>query len=143
VDDANKNMEKIAPKLTGEQCPKCGSDMVYRTSRYGTFEACSNFPECKYIKPDDKKKEEPKKTGVTCTKCGVGEIVERTAKSGRNKGKTFYACDNFPKCKNMLFGEPTGEKCPKCGHLLIEDQKGQIICQETKQCGYKKDEIAN
>ena len=79
VDDANKNMEKIAPKLTGEQCPKCGSDMVYRTSRYGTFEACSNFPECKYIKPDDKKKEEPKKTGVTCTKCGVGEIVERTA----------------------------------------------------------------
>lgn len=143
VDDANKNMEKIAPKLTGEQCPKCGSDMVYRTSRYGTFEACSNFPECKYIKPDDKKKEEPKKTGVTCTKCGVGEIVERTAKSGRNKGKTFYACDNFPKCKNMLFGKPTGEKCPKCGHLLIEDQKGQIICQETKQCGYKKDENTN
>ncbi|MGS0973255.1 MAG: type I DNA topoisomerase [Candidatus Izemoplasmataceae bacterium] len=143
VAEANINMEKIAPKLTGEQCPKCGSDMVVRSSRYGTFEACSNFPECKYIKPDDKKKEEPTKTGVTCTKCGVGEIVERTAKSGRNKGKTFYACDNFPKCKNMLFGKPTGEKCPKCGHLLIEDQKGQIICQETKQCGYKKDEKTN
>lgn len=143
VDDANKNMEKIAPKLTGEQCPKCGSDMVFRTSRYGTFEACSNFPECKYIKPDDKKKEEPKKTGVTCTKCGKGEIVERTAKSGRNKGKTFYACDNFPKCKNMLFGKPTGEKCPECGHLLIEDQKGEIICQETKKCGYVKGQKTN
>jgi len=143
VDDANVNMEKIAPKLTGEKCPKCDSDMVYRTSRYGTFEACSNFPECKYIKPNDKKKEEPEKTGVTCTKCGVGEIVERTAKSGRNKGKTFYACDNFPKCKNMLFGKPTGEKCPECGNLLIEDQKGHIICQETKKCGYKKEVKTN
>ena len=55
-----------------------------------------------------------------------------------DKGKTFYACDNFPSCKNMLFGKPTGEICPKCGSLLIDDNKGGVICQETKKCGYKQ-----
>lgn len=138
VDNANKNMDKVQAKFTGEDCPKCGSPMVFRTSRYGTFEACSNFPTCKYIKTKEFEKPVVVSTGVKCTKCGKGEIVERVAKSGRNKGKTFYACNNFPSCKNMLFGKPTGEICPKCGSLLIDDNKGGVICQETKKCGYKK-----
>ena len=50
VENANKHMEKIAPKFTGEDCPNCGKPMVFRQSRYGTFEACGNFPTCKYIK---------------------------------------------------------------------------------------------
>jgi DNA topoisomerase-1 len=138
VDNANKNMDKIQPKFTGEDCPKCGSPMVFRTSRYGSFEACSNYPTCKHIKVKEFEKPKVISTGVKCTKCGKGEIVERLAKSGRNKGKTFYACDNFPSCKNMLFGKPTGEQCPKCGSLLIDDNKGGVICQETKKCGYKQ-----
>lgn len=138
VDNANKNMDKVKAKFTGEDCPKCGSPMVFRTSRYGTFEACSNFPTCKYIKTKEFEKPKLVSTGVKCPKCGKGEIVERIAKSGRNKGKTFYACDNFPTCKNMLFGKPTGELCPKCGSLLIDDNKGGVICQETKKCGYRK-----
>ena len=138
VDNANKNMDKVQPKFTGEECPKCGSPMVFRTSRYGTFEACSNFPTCKHIKAKEFEKPKVVSTGVKCTKCGKGEIVERLAKSGRNKGKIFYACDNFPSCKNMLFGKPTGEQCPKCGSLLIDDNKGGVICQETKKCGYKE-----
>jgi DNA topoisomerase-1 len=138
VDNANKNMEKLAPKFTGEDCPKCGSKMVFRTSRYGTFEACSNYPKCKYIKQKETVKKEVVSTGIPCPKCGEGEIVERTAKSGRNKGKTFYACNNFPKCKNMIFGKPTGENCPKCGQLLMQDKDGNIACQDTKNCGYKE-----
>lgn len=137
VDKANENMEKVAPKFTGEQCPKCGSDMVHRNSRYGTFEACSNYPTCKHIKQKEVVKKEVITTGVKCSKCGEGEIVERTAKSGKNKGKLFYACDNFPKCKNMLFYKPTGDTCPKCGQLLMFDSKGQTICQDTKNCGYQ------
>jgi DNA topoisomerase-1 len=138
VENANKNMEKIAPKFTGEDCPQCGSPMVFRTSRYGTFEACSNYPECKYIKQNETEKKEPVSTGITCPKCGTGQIVERQANRGRNKGKTFYACDNFPKCKNMIFGKPTGEICPSCGQLLMENKDGQIVCQDTKNCGYEK-----
>ena len=139
VERANKNMDKIAPKFTGEDCPKCGSPMVFRTSKYGTFEACSDYPNCKYIKTKEYEKPVVVSTGVKCPKCGIGEIVERTAKNGRNKGKKFYACNNFPACKNMLFGLPTGELCPDCGSLLISDNKGGIICQETKKCGYRKE----
>ena len=139
VENANKNMDKVQAKFTGEECPKCGSPMVFRTSRYGTFEACSNFPTCKHIKAKEFEEPVVVSTGVKCTKCGKGEIVERLAKSGRNKGKTFYACDNFPSCKNMLFGKPTGEICPDCGSLLITDNNENVICQSTKECGYKKE----
>lgn len=135
VEKANENMEKIAPKYTGETCPKCGRPMVYRESRYGTFEACSGYPDCKYIKPDENKKE-PEKTGITCPKCKKGEIVERTAKRGRNKGNTFYACDNFPKCKNVLRGKPTGEKCKDCDDLMVELEDGSVVCND-KDCGGK------
>ncbi|MCF7925273.1 MAG: type I DNA topoisomerase, partial [Candidatus Izimaplasma sp.] len=139
VENANKNMEKIAPKFTGETCPKCGHKMVYRQSKYGSFEACSNFPECKYIKQNkEQEKVEPESTGITCTKCQTGTIVKRVAKSGRNKGNTFYACDNFPKCRNILQYEPTGETCPECGKLLMKDDEDIIMCQDQKQCGYKQ-----
>lgn len=138
VEEANKNMEKIAPKFTGEDCPECGNPMVFRNSRYGTFEACSNYPNCKHIKTNDVERVAPVSTGVKCPKCGKGEIVERTAKKGKNNGKKFYACDNFPRCKNMLFGKPTGEICPECGGLLITDGNENVICQHTKECGYQK-----
>ena len=139
VENANVNMEKLAPKFTGEQCPKCGNDMVFRNSRYGTFEACGDYPNCKHIKQKDVVKKEVVSTGVTCTKCGTGEIVERQAKNGKNKGKIFYACNNFPKCKNMIFGKPTGDKCPKCGLLLMEDKDGDVVCQDAKNCGFKEE----
>lgn len=139
VENANKNMKKIAPKFTGEDCPECGHKMVYRQSRYGTFEACSNYPTCKYIKNNKKEKKEVVSTGITCPKCGTGEIVERTAKRGRNAGKVFYACNNFPKCRNTLFGKPTGGHCPSCGGLMMETDKGEIICSNTKECGYKEE----
>ncbi len=139
VENANKHMEKIAPKFTGETCPKCGHKMVYRQSKYGTFEACSNFPECKYIKQNkEEEKVEPESTGVTCAKCQTGTIVKRVAKSGRNKGNTFYACDNFPKCRNILQYKPTGDTCPECGKLLMKDDDGVVMCQDQKQCGYKE-----
>ena len=44
------NMEKKAPVMTGEFCPKCSSPLVVKRSKYGEFIACSNYPECKYIK---------------------------------------------------------------------------------------------
>ncbi len=132
VEKANKEMEKEPPKLTGEKCPECGRDMVYRQSRYGTFEACSGFPKCKYIKPDENKREEPEKTGITCPKCGKGEIVQRIARKGKNRGKSFYACDNFPRCKNILRGKPTGERCDNCDDLMVETEEGSIECNDKK-----------
>ena len=119
VDKAFHEMEKKAPESTGEVCPECGGDLVMRSGKFGDFVACGNYPTCKYIKKDKKEVVEI----CDCPKCGKGKIVER--KTG--KGKTFYGCNNFPKCKYALWDKPTGEKCSKCGELLVT-KNDNVIC---------------
>lgn len=138
VDKASKEMKKKEAQLTGENCPKCGSPMVIRESRYGTFEACSGYPECKYIKPNGEEKAEPVKTGITCPVCKKGEIVERVAKKGRNRGNVFYACNNFPKCKTILKGKPTGDYCEHCDQPMVELDGGKIVCNDAEACDASK-----
>ncbi len=127
VENAFDKMEKKQDEQTGEVCPNCGRPMVIKNGRYGKFEACSGYPECKYIKP----KEKPPVVEVCdCPKCG-GKIVERKTK----KGKIFYGCGNFPKCKVAVWDKPTGELCPECHSLLVEDKDKNIKCSA---CDYKK-----
>ena len=125
VEKAFDNMEKKAPEETGESCPECGNPLVIRKGRYGEFIACSNYPECKYIKKEEKQIVEV----CDCPNCD-GKIVEKTTR----KGKIFYGCNNYPKCKTALWDKPTGEKCPKCGELLTE-KKDTIKCSN---CEYEK-----
>lgn len=126
VKDAFDNMEKKEPEKTGEMCPECGKELVERNGRYGKFVACSNYPECKYIKKEEKKVVEI----CDCIKCG-NKIVERKTK----KGKIFYGCSNFPKCKEAYWDKPTGEKCPECNSMLVtKDDK--IKCSS---CDYIKE----
>lgn len=134
VEKANKEMLKKAAKLTGEKCPLCGSPMVERESRYGIFEACSGYPECKYIKPKDETREVPADTGIVCPSCKKGTFVERMAKKGRNRGNVFYACNNFPKCKNILRGKPTGDNCPNCDHPMVTLNDGSVVCNDPEAC---------
>ena len=125
VKNAFSDMEKKAPEETGENCPECGNPLVIRKGKYGSFTACSNYPECKYIK-----KEEVQVVEVCdCPNCS-GKIVERKSK----KGKLFYGCNQYPKCKTAYWDKPTGEKCPECGEMLV-DAKGGIKCSK---CDYKK-----
>ena len=118
VNTAFKNMEKATPEETGEACPDCGSPLVYRKGKFGQFTACSNYPECKYIKKEEKKIVEI----CDCPECG-GRIIEKKTK----KGKIFYGCNNYPKCKYALWDKPTGDKCSKCNGLLVEKKKN-IYC---------------
>jgi DNA topoisomerase-1 len=113
-----------------EVCEKCGKPMIVRFGRFGKFLACSGFPECKNTKNLEKK---VNGTGVTCPECGEGEIVERRTR----KGRIFYSCNRFPKCKFALWNKPTGEKCPKCGSLLVAAGKSKIKCS-TKECDYSR-----
>jgi DNA topoisomerase-1 len=41
---------KPATESTGETCEKCGSPMILKTGRFGTFLACSAYPKCKSTK---------------------------------------------------------------------------------------------
>ena len=126
VKDAFSDMEKKQPEQTGETCPECGSPLVIRKGRYGEFTACSNYPTCKYIKKEEKEV-------VTICKCSDcdGDIIEKTSR----KGKVFYGCNHYPKCKNAFWDKPTGEKCPECGKLLVETKDGTIKCSN---CEFEK-----
>lgn len=124
VKKAFDEMEKKEAEETGEECPECGSPLVVRNGKYGPFVACSNYPECKYIKP----KEESEI--CVCPKCGEGKIVEKRSK----RGKIFYGCNNYPKCKTAYWDKPIGEACPKCGEMLVEKNK-KIKCSS---CDYER-----
>lgn len=122
VQTAFTNMEKKAPKETGESCPNCGNPLVIRKGRYGEFTACSNYPECKYIKTEAREVVEV----IDCPNCD-GKIIEKKSR----KGKIFYGCNNYPSCKTAYWDLPTGEKCPECGEMLTE-KKGIIKCSSCK-----------
>ena len=132
IENAQKNMEKIEAEETGETCPKCGSPMVYRQGKYGKFEACSNFPKCKYIKPNDKTQDKPYDTGVKCPKCKKGTLVLRTAKKGKNKGNQFLGCSNFPKCKYISPLEVVDKKCDDCDNIMVKNESGEVFCLDEK-----------
>lgn len=124
VKKAFDEMEKKEAEETGEECPECGSPLVVRNGKYGPFVACSNYPECKYIKP------KVESEICACPKCGEGKIVEKRSK----RGKIFYGCNNYPKCKTAYWDKPIGEACPKCGEMLVEKNK-KIKCSS---CDYER-----
>ena len=126
VKDAFTDMEKKAPEEVGEDCPLCGSPLVKRKGRYGEFVACSNYPECKYIK----KEEVIQKEVCDCPNCD-GKIIERKSR----KGKLFYGCANYPKCKTAYWDMPIGKKCPECGEMLVTKNE-KIKCSS---CDYKEE----
>ena len=97
VDHAYQNMEKKELEKTGEKCPDCGSELVYRQGRFGKFISCISYPECKYtakiVKED---KEAPEPTGKMCPDCGH-ELLKRKSRYGNY----FLGCSNFPKCRHI------------------------------------------
>lgn len=125
LEEAFEKLEKKEPTKVGEDCPNCGHPLVIRRGRYGEFVACSNFPECKYIKAEENKITEI----CDCPNCD-GKIVEKKTK----KGKLFYGCNNYPKCKTAYWDLPIGEKCPSCGGMLTK-KKDTIKCSS---CDYSK-----
>jgi len=107
---------------TDEVCENCGSKMLKRKGRYGEFLACSNYPECKNTKPI------LKTIDVNCPLCG-GKIAVKFSKAGRR----FFGCTNYPDCKYMSWLEPTNQKCPDCGELMVvKDNKPTCINKNCK-----------
>ena len=116
-------------QVTGEKCEKCESPMVLKSGKFGRFLACSKYPDCKSTKPLS--------TGIKCPEDN-GEIVERRTK----KGKIFYSCGNYPKCKFATWYKPVNKTCPGCrAHMLIErrTKKGDYIACLNKECQYKEE----
>jgi DNA topoisomerase-1 len=125
-------VEQLQP--IDEACPECKKPLMWRRGRFGPFIACSDYPNCKYIK-----KKEAKEIGLACPECGQGQVVERKGRWGRS----FYGCKRYPECKFTAYHRPIGEPCPDCGRpYLLEKQtkkEGKVIFCGNEACHYKRE----
>ena len=116
-DEVKEVMYKEPLKPTGEKCPLCGGDLVYKTGKHGEFIGCSNYPSCKYVKKEEK--EQPKETGRLCPNCGSPLLIRKN-----KRGQEFIGCSNYPSCRYVESinqpEEPSEEKfCPECGAKMV------------------------
>ncbi len=114
VQAKTKSRQKPADKTY--PCPgaECGGRLRRIKGKKGYFWGCTNYGEgCRETRPDKRGKpaesesssatrrtSQPKvSAGQTCPECKKGKIQQRTLKNGKNAGKPFYGCSNFPKCR--------------------------------------------
>lgn len=117
-------------------CPLCGGQLAVKNGRFGMFIGCTQFPDCRYV-ADMAEQED---TGVPCPSCNEGELFQRS----NRYGKTFYACDAYPKCKYAVNFKPVYQSCPECNwQILIEKNtaKGLTYQCPQKSCRYKSPPI--
>ena len=127
LDTQNNESGQTADKPAGdEKCPECGQPLAQRTGPYGPFLACTAFPQCKYIKKDEKA------IDATCPDCG-GRILTRRSR----RGKVFYSCEKYPACGFSSWDLPTPEKCPGCGGMLfMKGGKNPMLVCRSEGCGW-------
>jgi DNA topoisomerase-1 len=129
------NMVKKEIVVLEEKCPECDANLVQRRGRFGLFTACSTYPTCKYIK-----KKVSVDTGIACPNVAVcgGTILKRETK----RGKFFYGCGKFPKCRFATWDEPLSRPCPKCGQpfILLRSNKkeGTFLHCQAETCDWKE-----
>jgi DNA topoisomerase-1 len=118
--------------IADRKCPTCQGDLLVKQGPYGKFIGCSNYPDCRFLEPLEK----PKDSGVTCPECHKGTILQRKSK----RGKIFFSCSRYPKCKYALWNEPVAEPCPKCHWPILTvkttKRKGREKLCPQPDCGY-------
>lgn len=120
ADDTKQNETQKAEE-TNEICDKCGAKMVVKMGRYGKFLACSNYPDCKNIKPITVE------TPGICPKCS-SKIIQLKSK----RGYKYFACEKGKECGFMTWDTPLADKCEKCGNTLYKRRGGKIVCNNEK-----------
>ncbi|SDB90058.1 DNA topoisomerase-1 [Shouchella lonarensis] len=119
---------EIKDEPAGEDCEKCGQEMVFKMGRYGKFMACPNFPECRHTKAI------VKEIGVKCPTCHEGNVVERKSK----KRRIFYGCDRYPDCDFVSWDKPIARPCPKCQKVLVEKKTKKGVSVHCTSCDYEE-----
>ena len=154
-----KQKEEVLDQEVGIICPSCLKGHIIQKAKNGKFfYACDNYPRCKTsfsYKPvlefcekcGSVMLESPKglicsnrncgtvenlDESIKCPICKTGHLIKKTATKGKNKGKLFWACDNYPKCKTTFSDEPVNEICGICGSQMVK--KGERISCTNNQC---------
>ncbi len=152
--EATVNMENIKRQEipTDEVCEKCGKPMVIKWGQFGSFMACTGYPECsntKEIKADEDEEagEKTEEEAIDpCESCGKPMVLKR------GRFGQFLACTGYPDCKTTRKigpGEnkpkvpdiPTDEPCPECKSNLVikEGRFGPFTaCSSYPKCRYIK-----
>jgi DNA topoisomerase-1 len=47
---------------------------------------------------------------MKCPDCREGDVLERRSRRGR----VFYGCSRYPKCKFAVWNKPVSQLCPRC-----------------------------
>jgi len=154
---AEKHMENVKrmEKPTDEKCERCGSPLVIKWGKHGSFYACSaydkNDPEsCTFTKenpidlPDlDSADVQETTQEEYCENCGRPMVLKR------GRFGQFMACTGYPDCKTTRRLDqgkkvpdiPLDEKCPQCGRnlLLRHGRYGEFIsCSGYPECKWVK-----
>lgn len=111
-------------------CPECEGDLAVKSGKFGMFIGCMNYPECHFIvKETDDEDYEP----VQCPVCKKGELHQKSGK----KGKTFYACDQYPKCDYLINERPVAKPCPSCHFEFLIESGDKLKCGNS-ECDYSE-----
>ena len=154
---AQKHMENIKrmEKPTEEKCERCGSPLVLKWGKHGSFFACSAYSKddpnsCTFTKenpvnlPDLDTAEMPETTQEEyCENCGRVMVLKR------GRFGQFMACTGYPDCKTTrrldsakrVPDVPLDELCPQCGRNMIlrHGRYGEFIsCSGYPTCKYIK-----
>ncbi|CAM4452275.1 DNA topoisomerase family protein [Vibrio agarivorans] len=124
-------------KHLGVACPKCQHELVLRQGRYGMFIGCSDFPNCYHIESLSTQPDEQAPAAIACPECGKGHLVERKTRHG----KSFHACDAYPKCRFAVNQTPVAGRCEKCGFGLLVSKKraaGNVLMCADKKCQHQQ-----
>jgi DNA topoisomerase-1 len=135
VDLADVDKTDLSEQGAEEYCENCGRPMVLKKGRFGTFYACTGYPDCKTTKPiggTQKKPDQP--LDEKCPQCGNNLVL----KSGRYG--EFTACGNYPTCKYVK-QKTIGVKCPECSEGEIVERrskKGKTFygCNRWPECNF-------
>jgi DNA topoisomerase-1 len=120
IEDENGIHPDLPKTLVDELCEVCGKPMVIKKGRFGTFLACTGYPECKTTRPWPPKDEQkvplppvPENT-PPCEVCGKPMVVRK------GRFGPFLACTGYPKCKTAR-PMPTGIACaePGCSGEIV------------------------
>jgi DNA topoisomerase-1 len=154
---AEKHMENVKrmEKPTDEKCERCGSPLVIKWGKHGSFYACSAYDKndpnsCTFTKenpidlPDlDSADVQETTQEEYCENCGRPMVLKR------GRFGQFMACTGYPDCKTTrrldqgkkIPDIPLEEKCPQCGRnlLLRHGRFGEFVsCSGYPECKWVK-----
>jgi DNA topoisomerase-1 len=104
--------------------------MLVKRGRFGSFLACSRYPDCKTTKPIS--------LGVKCPRPGCnGQIAEKRSR----RGKPFYGCSNWKSkgCDFVVWDRPIPQPCPVCNaKFVVKKEKKSGTTLRCLECDWSQ-----